>query len=37
LKSRLGKWKEPKSRVTKGYLVRYMKLVSSASTGATLD
>jgi dihydroxy-acid dehydratase len=37
LKSRFGKWKAPKSRVTKGYMVRYAKLVSSASTGATLD
>jgi dihydroxy-acid dehydratase len=37
LKSRFEKWKPPKPRISKGYMVRYAKLVSSASTGACLD
>lgn len=37
LKSRFEKWKLPKPRVSKGYMVRYAKLVSSSSTGARLD
>lgn len=37
LKSRFEKWKPPKPNVSKGYLVRYAKLVSSSSTGARLD
>jgi dihydroxy-acid dehydratase len=37
LKSRFAKWKTPTPRVSKGYMVRYAKLVSSASTGACLD
>ncbi len=36
IKERLKEWKRPKPRVTKGYLVRYAKMVSSASTGAIL-
>jgi dihydroxy-acid dehydratase len=34
LKRRLAEWKAPQPRITKGYLGRYAKLVSSASTGA---
>jgi dihydroxy-acid dehydratase len=37
LKSRFEKWKPPKPKVSKGYMVRYAKLVSSSSTGARLD
>jgi len=33
---RLKEWKQPEPRVTKGYLVRYAKMVTSASTGAIL-
>ena len=32
--SRLKEWKAPSPKITKGYLGRYAKLVSSASTGA---
>ncbi len=34
LTDRMLKWKAPAPRITKGYLGRYAKLVSSASTGA---
>lgn len=34
IKARLKEWKAPQPRITKGYLGRYAKLVSSASTGA---
>jgi dihydroxy-acid dehydratase len=33
---RLAKWKEPKPRFTTGWLSRYQRLVTSASTGAVL-
>ena len=36
LKSRMAEWKMPEPKITKGYLGRYAKLVSSASTGAVL-
>ena len=36
LKSRMAEWKAPRPRITKGYLGRYAKLVTSASTGAVL-
>jgi dihydroxy-acid dehydratase len=36
LKERLSRWKHPK-RELKGYLKRYAKLVTSASTGATFE
>ncbi len=34
---RLKEWKQPEPRVKKGYLVRYSRLVTSASTGAILQ
>ena len=34
LKQRIADWKAPQPKITKGYLGRYAKLVSSASTGA---
>ncbi|NSW90017.1 MAG: dihydroxy-acid dehydratase [Firmicutes bacterium] len=34
LKKRMAEWKAPEPRITGGYLGRYAKLVSSASTGA---
>lgn len=34
LKKRIAEWKAPAPKITKGYLGRYAKLVSSASTGA---
>jgi dihydroxy-acid dehydratase len=34
IESRMAEWKAPAPKVTKGYLGRYAKLVSSASTGA---
>lgn len=37
LKSRMSQWHAPKPRITKGYLGRYAKLVSSASTGAVFN
>lgn len=36
LKRRMAEWKAPQPRITKGYLGRYAKLVTSASTGAVL-
>lgn len=36
LESRMAEWKAPKPKITKGYLGRYSRLVSSASTGAVL-
>ena len=36
LKSRLSLWTAPKPKITTGYLGRYARLVSSASTGAVL-
>lgn len=36
LKARLASWQEREPRVKKGYLARYTKLVTSASTGAVL-
>lgn len=36
LKRRMAEWKAPQPRVTKGYLGRYARLVTSASTGAVL-
>ena len=37
IQNRLAQWSAPKPRVTKGYLARYAKLVTSASTGAVLS
>ncbi len=36
LKKRLKKWKKPKPKIDKGYLVRYAETVSSAAQGAIL-
>lgn len=36
LKRRMAEWKAPEPRVTTGYLGRYARLVTSASTGAVL-
>lgn len=36
IKNRLAKWSPPAPRVTKGYLARYARMVTSASTGAVL-
>jgi len=36
LEKRAKEWSPPKPKVTKGYLARYLKLVSSASEGAVL-
>jgi len=36
IKIRKAKWRPPEPKVKKGYLARYMKLVTSASTGAIL-
>ncbi|MBN3032526.1 MAG: dihydroxy-acid dehydratase [Candidatus Saganbacteria bacterium] len=33
---RLAQWKEPKPKFTKGWLARYQRMVTSASTGAVL-
>jgi dihydroxy-acid dehydratase len=32
----MKEWKAPEPKITKGYLGRYAKLVTSASTGAIL-
>ncbi len=36
INARLKKWKQPKPKITKGYLSRYAKLVSSAASGAVM-
>ena len=36
LEERMKEWKAPEPKITKGYLGRYAKLVTSASTGAIL-
>jgi dihydroxy-acid dehydratase len=36
IKERMSTWKAPEPKITKGYLARYAKMVSSASTGAIL-
>ena len=36
IKRRLARWKPPKPRITKGYLSRYARLVSSAGNGAVM-
>lgn len=36
IEKRMKEWKAPEPKITKGYLGRYAKLVSSASTGAVL-
>lgn len=36
IEERLKNWKKPKPNVTKGYLVRYARMVSSASKGAVV-
>ena len=36
IKERLGKWKPPKPKITKGYLSRYARMVTSAGTGAVM-
>ena len=37
IKRRLRKWRQPKPKVTKGWLSRYSRFVSSASKGAVLE
>ena len=37
LKTRMDKWIKPEPKVTKGYLVRYAKTVSSANRGAIVE
>lgn len=37
LKDRLEKWTAPEPKITKGYLGRYARMVTSANTGAILD
>lgn len=37
IKRRLREWKAPAPKITKGYLARYAKLVTSASTGAVMN
>ncbi|PIW89559.1 MAG: dihydroxy-acid dehydratase [Nitrospirae bacterium CG_4_8_14_3_um_filter_44_28] len=36
IKDRLSKWKPPKPKITKGYLSRYARMVTSAGTGAVM-
>ncbi|NCO84448.1 MAG: dihydroxy-acid dehydratase [Nitrospirae bacterium CG_4_10_14_3_um_filter_44_29] len=36
IKNRLSKWKPPKPKITKGYLSRYARMVTSAGTGAVM-
>ena len=36
IKGRLGKWKPIKPKITKGYLARYARMVSSAGSGAVM-
>ena len=37
IKARFKKWKNPKPKITKGYMARYAKAVSSASDGAVVN
>jgi dihydroxy-acid dehydratase len=37
LNKRISKWKAPEPKITKGYLGRYARLVTSASTGAVFE
>jgi len=36
IKERLSKWKPPRPKITKGYLSRYARMVSSAGSGAVM-
>ena len=36
IKDRLSKWKPPRPKITKGYLSRYARMVSSAGSGAVM-
>jgi len=36
IKRRLARWKAPKPKITKGYLARYARMVSSAGNGAVM-
>jgi dihydroxy-acid dehydratase len=36
IKERLSKWKPPRPKITKGYLSRYVRMVSSAGSGAVM-
>ena len=36
IKQRLSKWKPPRPKITKGYLSRYARMVSSAGNGAVM-
>jgi dihydroxy-acid dehydratase len=36
IKHRFSKWEKPETKITKGYMARYARLVSSAGTGAIL-
>jgi len=36
IEERLSKWKPPKPKITKGYLSRYARMVTSAGTGAVM-
>jgi dihydroxy-acid dehydratase len=37
MKRRLSLWKPPKPKITKGYLSRYSRMVSSAGKGAIME
>ena len=37
MKRRLARWKPPKPKITKGYLSRYARMVSSAGNGAVME
>ncbi len=37
IKKRLSRWKPPKPKITKGYLSRYARMVSSAGKGAVME
>ncbi|MCL4475560.1 MAG: dihydroxy-acid dehydratase [Nitrospirae bacterium] len=37
IKKRLSQWKPPKPKITKGYLSRYARMVTSAGKGAVMD
>ncbi|MFZ6016177.1 MAG: dihydroxy-acid dehydratase [Nitrospirota bacterium] len=37
IKERLNEWKPPKPKITKGYLSRYARMVSSAGKGAVME
>jgi dihydroxy-acid dehydratase len=37
IKTRLATWEQPSPKITKGYMARYARMVSSADKGAVME